>query len=106
MSKIDATKKAFGDVKEIEGVSGHPDRYVDEDDEFRARVWLTFDEIANGAETISYIKFTRCGAGPHLLSLIFVTSVRGCWPSVPGTLRMRALPQLVETEEQVGWQRH
>lgn len=59
MSKLEQTKASFADVKEIDGVSGHPDRYIDDDEDFRARVWFTFDEIARGAETISFIKFTR-----------------------------------------------
>ena len=59
MSKLDEAKSKLGDVKEVKGVSGHPDRYVDDDEEFRARVWFTFDEIAGGNETISYIKFIR-----------------------------------------------
>ena len=35
----------FADANHIEGVAYHPDRYMDDDDEMRARCWVLFEEI-------------------------------------------------------------
>ena len=52
---------AWTDVEHISGVAYHPDRYIDPDDEFRARVWYVFDEIdSNHDKCISYIEFIKC----------------------------------------------
>jgi hypothetical protein len=43
--KMAAIMVQFADINHIEGVAYHPDRYVDEDDEMRARCWVLFEEI-------------------------------------------------------------
>lgn len=57
-TKLAAIMAQWSDLRPIPGVAYHPDRYVDPDDEFRARVWATFDKIdANNDQEISYIEF-------------------------------------------------
>jgi hypothetical protein len=43
--KMAAIMAQFADINHIPGVAYHPDRYVDEDDELRARCWFLFDTI-------------------------------------------------------------
>ena len=43
--KMAAIMAQFADANHTEGVAYHPDRYMDEDDEMRARVWVLFEEI-------------------------------------------------------------
>eukprot|EP01043_Picozoa_sp_COSAG02_P003814 COSAG02_NODE_96_length_37408_cov_9.762604_10_plen_122_part_00 len=43
--KMAAIMAQFADANHIEGVAYHPDRYMDEDDEMRARCWVLFEEI-------------------------------------------------------------
>ena len=57
-SKLAATIAQWMHVEHMNGVAYHPDRYVDPDDEFRARVWTVFDEIdGNHDHSITYIEF-------------------------------------------------
>ena len=57
-SKLAATIAQWMHVEQMHGVGYHPDRYVDHDDEFRARVWTVFDEIdGNHDHHITYIEF-------------------------------------------------
>lgn len=59
-SNLAAVMAAWTDMEHIEGVAYHPDRYVDPDDEFRARVWYVFDEIdSNHDRHLSYIEFIK-----------------------------------------------
>lgn len=59
-TNLSAVLAAWTDLEHIEGVAYHPDRYVDPDDEFRARVWYVFDEIDNNHDKhISYIEFIK-----------------------------------------------
>ena len=56
--KLAAVMAQFADAEHIEGVAYHPDRYVDADDEMRARCWVLFEEIdSNHDHHISYIEF-------------------------------------------------
>lgn len=60
-TKLAAIMAQWSDLNPIDGVAYHPDRYVDKDDEFRARVWATFEKIdSNGDHEISYIEFIKC----------------------------------------------
>ena len=43
--KMAAIMAQFADANHIEGVAYHPDRYMDDDDEMRARCWVLFEEI-------------------------------------------------------------
>ena len=53
--KLAAVMAQFADAGHIEGVAYHPDRYVDADDEMRARCWVLFEEIdSNHDHHISY----------------------------------------------------
>ena len=53
--KLAAVMAQFADAEHIEGVAYHPDRYVDADDEMRARCWVLFEEIdSNHDHHISY----------------------------------------------------
>eukprot|EP01049_Picozoa_sp_SAG25_P000384 SAG25_NODE_13_length_24452_cov_18.893976_16_plen_477_part_00 len=77
---------AKADTQEVQGVAYHPDRYVDPDEEFRARVWYLFDQIdANHDDCISYIEFIRCA---QLLLRLFTSDfeLACCWlyPAVVG----------------------
>lgn len=59
-SKLGAIMAQWTDLQQIDGVAYHPDRYIDQDDEFRARVWATFEKIdSNGDQQISYIEFIK-----------------------------------------------
>lgn len=59
-SNLAAVMAAWSDLEHLEGVAYHPDRYVDPDDEFRARVWYVFDEIDNNHDKhLSYIEFIK-----------------------------------------------
>ena len=59
-TKLAAIMAQWSDLKPLPGVAYHPDRYVDPDDEFRARVWATFEKIdSNGDQEISYIEFIK-----------------------------------------------
>ena len=59
-SNLAAVMAAWTDIEHIDGVAYHPDRYVDPDDEFRARVWYVFDEIdSNHDRHLSYIEFIK-----------------------------------------------
>lgn len=44
-TKLAAFMAQFSDASAIEGVCYHPSRYVDPEDEMRARVWALFEEI-------------------------------------------------------------
>ena len=56
--KMAAMIAQFADTEHIDGVAYHPDRYIDDDDEMRARCWVLFEEIdSNGDHHISYIEF-------------------------------------------------
>ena len=58
--KLAAVMAQFADAEHIEGVAYHPDRYVDADDEMRARCWVLFEEIdSNHDHHISYIEFVN-----------------------------------------------
>ena len=60
-TKLAAIMAQWSDLNPIAGVAYHPDRYIDKDDEFRARVWATFEKIdSNGDHEISYIEFIKC----------------------------------------------
>ena len=60
-TKLAATIAKWADAEHIGGIAYHPDRYIDPDDEFRARVWTVFDDIDNNHdEHISYIEFIKC----------------------------------------------
>ena len=60
-TKLSAIMAQWSDLKPISGVAYHPDRYIDADDEFRARVWATFEKIdSNGDQEVSYIEFIKC----------------------------------------------
>jgi hypothetical protein len=57
-SKLAAMMAQFADARQINGVAYHPDRYVDPEDEMRARCWALFEEIdGNHDNHISYIEF-------------------------------------------------
>jgi hypothetical protein len=59
-SNLAAVLAAWADMEHMEGIAYHPDRYVDPDDEFRARVWYVFDEIdSNHDRHLSYIEFIK-----------------------------------------------
>ena len=59
-TKLAAIMAQWTDLGEMDGVAYHPDRYIDQDDEFRARVWATFEKIdSNGDQAISYIEFIK-----------------------------------------------
>jgi hypothetical protein len=59
-TNLAAVMAAWTDIEHIDGVAYHPDRYVDPDDEFRARVWYVFDEIDNNHDKhLSYIEFIK-----------------------------------------------
>lgn len=59
-SNLAAVMAAWTDIAHVEGVAYHPDRYVDPDDEFRARVWYLFDDIdSNHDRHISYVEFIK-----------------------------------------------
>lgn len=59
-SKLAAMMAQFADSKHIEGVAYHPDRYVDPNDEMRARCWALFEEIdGNHDNHISYMEFIK-----------------------------------------------
>jgi hypothetical protein len=59
-SNLAAVMAAWSDLEHLDGVAYHPDRYVDPDDEFRARVWYVFDEIDNNHDKhLSYIEFIK-----------------------------------------------
>lgn len=84
-TKLAAIMAQWTDLGEVPGVAYHPDRYVDADDEFRARVWFTFEKIdSNGDHQISYIEFIKYA---HISQSVACTAVPH-----PGA----CLPQLVE----------
>lgn len=59
-SKLAAMMAQFADQKHIDGVAYHPDRYVDPEDEMRARCWMLFEEIdGNHDNHISYMEFIK-----------------------------------------------
>ena len=57
-SRLAALMAQFADTRHIAGVAYHPDRYIDPDDEMRARCWALFEEIdGNHDNFISYMEF-------------------------------------------------
>jgi Ca2+-binding EF-hand superfamily protein len=57
-TKLAALIAQVADARQISGVCYHPDRYVDPDDEMRARCWGVFEEIdSNHDNFISFIEF-------------------------------------------------
>ena len=62
-------KLCYGHTHEeehIEGVAYHPDRFIDEDPEFRAKVHQTFDEIdRNGDHHITYMELLKWWKGKN-----------------------------------------
>eukprot|EP01043_Picozoa_sp_COSAG02_P003812 COSAG02_NODE_96_length_37408_cov_9.762604_8_plen_3626_part_00 len=59
-SKLAAMMAQFADARHIDGVAYHPDRYIDPEDEMRARCWALFEEIdSNHDHSISYMEFIK-----------------------------------------------